>query len=66
MDWRLIREAVTKYRHLLAPDYFLDTRMGADSPLITNRARQYERLTSALEGIEEEIQKERKNGKKDR
>jgi hypothetical protein len=40
--------------------------MGADSPLITNRARQYERLTSALEEIEKEIQKERENGKKDR
>jgi len=64
MDWRLIREAVTKYRHLLAPDYFLDTRMGADSPLIATRARLYERLTSALEEIEKEIQKERKNGQR--
>ena len=63
MDWRLIREAVTKYRHQFAPEYVLVARLGADSPLIATRARLYERLTSALEEIEKEIEKERKNGK---
>jgi len=59
MDWKLIREAVTKYRHQFAPEYILVARLGADSPLTTNRARIYERLTSALKEIEQEIQKER-------
>jgi hypothetical protein len=59
MDWKLIREAVTKYRHQFAPDHILETRLRVYSPLITNRARQYERLTSALEEIEKEIRKER-------
>jgi hypothetical protein len=31
--------------------------------MITSRARQYERLSQALEEIEQEIKKERENGK---
>jgi len=61
MDWKLIREAVTKYRHQFAPEYNLVVKYGARSPLIATRARLYERLTSALEEIEKEIQKEREN-----